>query len=355
MRSSQQGRVGYGLAVTAATVFFGCRPAAPPEEHFYDVHIQPILNASCVGNTSPCHSIAIDPVTNTPTALGNLDLSSFEGVQKRRDVLRTYGSYPQPLLLLKAMPPGSNQIPYQGKFYPSEIQHSGGSPIQPNSEAYFELKNWLDNGANRDGIAPQAVANKGVGPCSDALPPAQSAHQRRRQQPSVSGLQGQHRADARIVVRLRQLPRLAAGRHVPDLRPQQQHRSGRRDRLQLRAGGGLRDRAALRSDDGQRRPERDPPAAAGHRGRRREPHRRDLLPARERTTPGSPGKRGPRRSRPRRRSTTGPRPRGRRSSRRTSCRSCWCAAATSRGATAPTDSTTFASARARSASSRRRR
>jgi hypothetical protein len=171
MRSSQQGRVGYGLAVTAATVFFGCRPAPPPEEHFYDVHIQPILNASCVGNTSPCHSIAVDPVTNQPTALGNLDLSSFEGVQKRRDVLRTYGSYPQPLLLLKAMPPESNQIPYQGNFYPSEIQHSGGTPIQPNSEAYFELKNWLDNGANRDGIAPQAVANKGQGPCNDALPP----------------------------------------------------------------------------------------------------------------------------------------------------------------------------------------
>ena len=171
MRSSQQGRVGYGLAAAAATVLLGCRPAPPPEQHFYDVHIQPILNASCVGNTSPCHSIAIDPVTNSPTALGNLDLSSFDGVQKRRDVLRTYGSYPQPLLLLKAMPPGSNQIPYQGKFYPSEIQHSGGSPIQPNSEAYFELKNWLDNGANRDGIAPQAVANQGVGQCSDALPP----------------------------------------------------------------------------------------------------------------------------------------------------------------------------------------
>jgi hypothetical protein len=178
MRSSPQGRVRDGLAVAAAatalvagTALVGCQPAPPPEQHFYDVHIQPILNASCVGNTSPCHSIATDPVTNTPTALGNLDLSSFEGVQKRRDVLRTYGSYPQPLLLLKAMPPESNQIPYQGKFYASEIQHSGGSPIQPNSEAYFELKNWLDNGANRDGIAPQAVANKGVGPCNDTLPP----------------------------------------------------------------------------------------------------------------------------------------------------------------------------------------
>jgi WD40-like Beta Propeller Repeat len=177
MRSSAQGRVGLGLAVASAAALSvslslsGCRATPPPEEHFYDVHIQPIFNTFCVGNTSPCHSIATDPVTGTSTALGNLDLSSFEGVQKRRDALRTYGSYPQPLLLLKAMPASSVQIPYQQKFYASEIRHSGGSPIAPNTEAYFELKTWLDNGANRDGIAPPAVAKQGVGQCSDALPP----------------------------------------------------------------------------------------------------------------------------------------------------------------------------------------
>ncbi len=82
-------------------------------------------------------------------------------------------------------------------------------------------------------------------------------------------------------MRLRQLPQLAAGRHVPDLRSGG-HRPGRRDRLQLRAGGRLRDRAAHRPDDGQRRSERDPPAAAGRRGRRCEPHRRDLLPVADR-------------------------------------------------------------------------
>jgi hypothetical protein len=173
MRSSAQGRVGFGLAVAAAAALFvlGCQATPAPEEHFYDVHIQPIFNTFCVGNTSPCHSTATDPVTGTSTALGNLDLSSFEGVQKRRDALRTYGSYPQPLLLLKAMPAASIQIPYQQQFYPSEIRHSGGSPISPDTDAYFELKSWLDNGANRDGIAPEAVPNKGVGQCSDALPP----------------------------------------------------------------------------------------------------------------------------------------------------------------------------------------
>jgi hypothetical protein len=176
MRSFAQGsgtRVGSGVAAAAAALALlgGCRPSPPPEQHFYDVHIQPIFNTFCVGNTSPCHSTAPDATTGKGTALGNLDLSSFDGVQKRRDVLRTYGSYPQPLLLLKSMPPDEIQIPYQQQFFPSEIKHSGGSPIASNTQAYFELKNWLDNGANRDGIAPVAVPNSGAGPCSDALPP----------------------------------------------------------------------------------------------------------------------------------------------------------------------------------------
>ena len=175
MRTSAQGRVwprlGFGLAVAAAALG-GCHANEAPEQHFYDVHIQPIFNSFCVGNTSPCHSLAPDTTTGQSTALGNLDLSSFEGVQRRRDVLRTYGSYPQPLLLLKALPPDSIQIPYQGTFYPSEIRHSGGSPISLTTDAYFELKSWLDAGANRDGIPPPALPNHGQGSCSDALPPA---------------------------------------------------------------------------------------------------------------------------------------------------------------------------------------
>jgi hypothetical protein len=174
MRSSAQGsvaRLRFAVAAAAVALLGGCRPSPPPEQHFYDVHVQPVFNTFCVGNTSPCHSLALDPTTGKNTALGNLDLSSFEGVQKRRDALRTYGSYPQPLLLLKAMPPDEIQIPYQQNFYLSEIRHSGGTPIAANTEAYFELKNWLDNGANRDGILPEAVANRGIGECNDALPP----------------------------------------------------------------------------------------------------------------------------------------------------------------------------------------
>src|SRR4029450_6181038 len=38
--------------------------------------------------------------------------------------------------------------------------------------AYFEVKRWLDNGANRDGIAPGEAPKSGVGDCNPGLPPA---------------------------------------------------------------------------------------------------------------------------------------------------------------------------------------
>jgi hypothetical protein len=160
-----RGAAAAGLVLSAA----GCLTKDPPESHFYDQHIQPILQTFCVGNTSPCH--AVDQASGT--ALGNLDLTTFAAVQKRRDVLRTYGSYPHPLLLLKAVPDEQVSIPYRGASYKSEIRHAGGKPIEVNSDAFFELKRWLDNGANRDGIAPAEAAGTGIGSCNTGLPPAE--------------------------------------------------------------------------------------------------------------------------------------------------------------------------------------
>src|SRR5689334_20025716 len=105
----------------AAALAAGCGEKEAPGRKFYDENIQPIFNGFCVGNTSPCHRDSGGGV-----ALGNLDLSSFPGVQARRDALRSYGSYPQPLLLLKSVPEESLQIPYRGLLYQSEIRHAGG-------------------------------------------------------------------------------------------------------------------------------------------------------------------------------------------------------------------------------------
>jgi hypothetical protein len=140
----------------------GCQKKEPAVHHFYDQHIQPVFDQFCVGNTSPCHRI--DP--DTGTALGNLNLASFEGVQKRRDVLRNYGAYPQPLLLAKAIPDASMIIRYAGRTYTGEIRHAGGKTLAPASDAFFELKRWIDNGATRDGQNPPFDKNFGAGECN---------------------------------------------------------------------------------------------------------------------------------------------------------------------------------------------
>jgi hypothetical protein len=157
------GTLGAALVVATAA---GCHVKKPAEQHFYDERIQPIFTQSCVNGTSPCHR----PDDNG-IALGNLDLSSFEGVQKRRDVLRTYANYPQPLLLLKVLPEEQVDIRYQGRLFKSEIKHAGGKPINVSSDAFFDLKRWLDNGANRDGILPVGKPNTGLGDCSRGTVP----------------------------------------------------------------------------------------------------------------------------------------------------------------------------------------
>jgi hypothetical protein len=144
----------------------GCKPQKAAEQRFFDTHIQPILTASCTMSTSPCHRI--EPETGV--AAGNLDLSSFEAVQKRRDVLRSYGAYPQPLLLLKAMPKEAVLIPYRGQLLPSDIVHLGGQMLQPGSEAFSELKRWLDAGATRDGLPGPPRQGVGYGPCTAEEP-----------------------------------------------------------------------------------------------------------------------------------------------------------------------------------------
>jgi hypothetical protein len=157
-------RIAAGGACLA--IALGCGAAHPPEQQFYYEHIQPIFNNFCVGNTSACHRDAGGGI-----ALGNLDLSSFDAVQKRRDVLRTYGSYPQPLLLLKSMPEAAVEIPYRGRTVTSEIRHAGGKPIAPDSDAYYELKRWLDAGATPDGLPLPDSHKQGQGACNSTVPP----------------------------------------------------------------------------------------------------------------------------------------------------------------------------------------
>jgi hypothetical protein len=149
---------------------------SPPGRTFYERNIQPILTQKCAGNTSGCHSTNEgDPYA---FAAGNFDVTSFENVQKRRDVLSPFGPYQYPLLLIKAvapaMPdptdPNKLSVQYGDAFLPIDVLHAGGSLIEVSSDAYFTLQTWLENGATENGLKPPTPARTGVGACQTAVP-----------------------------------------------------------------------------------------------------------------------------------------------------------------------------------------
>jgi WD40-like Beta Propeller Repeat len=155
------------LILTLALVAVGCDDQPPAGPKFYQRVIQPILTQNCVFNQGACHKD-----DGNGNALGNLDLTSYAAVTKRRDVLRSYGSFPVPLLLLKASGAQVPPIPYKGKtdgktaFYPSEIQHAGGATLSVTSSAFLELQKWLANGASEDGSVAQKPQQMGTGDCN---------------------------------------------------------------------------------------------------------------------------------------------------------------------------------------------
>src|SRR5690242_7309755 len=90
----------------AAIVLFGagmlsaCQSTPAPTSSYFDRQIQPILKVGCVMQTTGCHLS-----DERGRAVGNLDLSSYDALMRRRDVLSPYGPYSTSLLLLKAGAP----------------------------------------------------------------------------------------------------------------------------------------------------------------------------------------------------------------------------------------------------------
>ncbi len=150
---------------------------SPPGKTYFERSIQPILRDSCSRGTSGCH--AINPESPYDFAAGNLDVTTFEAIQKRRDVLAPFGPYPEALLLIKAVGPKQLKLQYgfqadgtTPRFRDIDVQHSGGGTrIDVGSDAYFTLKNWLDNGATENGLKPPTPPRTGEGACSSSVPP----------------------------------------------------------------------------------------------------------------------------------------------------------------------------------------
>jgi hypothetical protein len=158
------------LSGWALVVAGGCADPHVESATFFDQRIQPILEENCVRGTADglCHSES----TQLPgQALGNLDLSSYESVHRRPELLAAYGTYPEPVLLMKAVKPSELTLQYSGQAFPSEILHAGGGVLSLSSEAFIELQQWLRDGATRDGVRPESVAPQGHGACASALRP----------------------------------------------------------------------------------------------------------------------------------------------------------------------------------------
>ena len=89
--------------IVAVVAFVGLAPASCTTREadsttYFDRTISPILTTSCVRTNTGAGCHVADAKGN---ALGNLDLSSFASLNKRRDLLVDYGPYGQPAMLIK--------------------------------------------------------------------------------------------------------------------------------------------------------------------------------------------------------------------------------------------------------------
>ncbi len=140
----------------------------PPAPLFFEREVLPILTQSCSSGVSGCHRA--DPEDPFAFAAGNLDVTSYENIQKRQDVLRSHGAYPVPFLLAKAAGENSNlRVAYRGQQLPLRVPHNG-AVLQGGSASFLTLQSWLSNGATLDGVRPLPAPVLGVGPCSTAVP-----------------------------------------------------------------------------------------------------------------------------------------------------------------------------------------
>ena len=162
----------FALLVFVGVVVSGaCTTVEPTPATFFGQTIAPVLQNSCVHTNTGAGCHESDPRGN---AFGNLDVSSYSGINARRDLLLDYGPYQQPSLLVKNVPPFQLTVNlWDGTQVPvtTDIKHVGGPILDPTASAYQLLRSWIDNGAteNNTGVAPVFLAQT---PCTNVVPSA---------------------------------------------------------------------------------------------------------------------------------------------------------------------------------------
>jgi hypothetical protein len=159
------------LSVSSACAIGACSTKSPQPSTFFDRSIGPVLQTSCVRTNTGAGCHVADAKGN---AFGNLDLTSYAGVEARRDLLLDYGPYLQPSMLVK------NVAPYQLTValwdgtkinVTTDVRHTGGPILSTTDSAYQALRRWIENGAteNNTGVPPVILAQTA---CSSLVPAA---------------------------------------------------------------------------------------------------------------------------------------------------------------------------------------
>lgn len=163
---------GPGFALLLALLVGACQPTEPSSFSYYEERIGPVLQGGCARNPSGagCHVPREDG-----TSLGNLDVTSYDGLMRREDVLAAYGPYPVGLLLLKAGQPVEVQVetfdPDPARRFVSvttDIRHNNGQTIDVGSSGYAQLKQWIESGHRRNGVQDETLSVS-LGACRSGI------------------------------------------------------------------------------------------------------------------------------------------------------------------------------------------
>ncbi|MBX7192218.1 MAG: hypothetical protein K1X94_09180 [Sandaracinaceae bacterium] len=157
-----------------APALIGCEPVDPPGGSYYQERVEPFFTNSCVRQNGPCH------VTNERgVAMGNLDVTSFDALMRRRDALEAFGPYPVSLVLLKAGEQREMSVFSMNFDGPrdadppaiairTDVQHAGGRILTLSSDSYNLLSQWSRQGHTRTG-APPTHLQENLGECTSQV------------------------------------------------------------------------------------------------------------------------------------------------------------------------------------------
>ncbi len=140
----------------AGVIASGCAEPPPPADSYYDREIGPTLQFTCAQQTTGCH------VERDGQAVGNLDLTSYDSLMRRRDALDAVGPYPAALLLMKVSdpveitvetldPPDPAHPDQRFVVVRSDVRHDAGTSLRLDSTSYMRLRRWLMDGHTRTG------------------------------------------------------------------------------------------------------------------------------------------------------------------------------------------------------------